>query len=120
MADDPIIEPSAIADLRALSPDAGPEFLRELIEIYFQDIPERFAEIDRGLAKPDAILVARAAHTIKGSSSNFGAKRLAKVAHEMELSGKAGDIAAASANYGRLRTEYELVSSGLKQVLADL
>ncbi len=120
MADDPVIESSAIEDLRALSPDGGTDFLKELIEIFLQDIPERLKELDEALAKSDAPIVSRAAHTIKGSSSNFGAKRLAKVAHEIELSGKNANLAAAGEATPRLKAEFGLVADGLKQILAGL
>ena len=120
MANEPVIENQAIEDLRALSPDGGNDFLRELIEIYLQDVPARLGEIDQGLAAPDAVVVARAAHTIKGSSSNFGARRLADAAHEVERHGKAGDLAAAAAGVAPLRAEFALVAESLKQVLAGL
>ena len=120
MAEESIIETQAIEDLRALSPDGGTEFLRELIEIFLQDVPARLAEIDAGLAHADAVGVARAAHTIKGSSSNFGAKRLANAAHEVEMHGKTGNLPAAGAGVPPLRSEFDLVAVQLQQVLAGL
>ena len=116
MPHDSVITQQAIEDLRALSPDAGGEFLRELIEIYLQDIPERIGELELALASGDPILLTRAAHTIKGSSSNFGAVRLSKVAHEIEMHGKAGDLAAAGAARDRLKSEYALVAAELKRI----
>lgn len=117
MPDTQILDPSAIESLRSLSPDTDGSFLRELIEIYLQDTPERLAELEAALAKGDAHALMRAAHTIKGSSSNFGATRLAQLAHEIELHGKAGNCPAATPVLPGLKSEYALVVQALKQIL---
>ncbi len=116
MPDEQVIDSQVIATLRELSPESGDEFVRELIEIYLQDTPRRLAEIEQALGKQDAVTLTRAAHTIKGSSSNFGATRLSKVAQEIEMCGKAGDLPAAAAICGRLKTEYAQVALALEQV----
>ena len=112
------IDPQVIEGLRALSPDSGDEFLRELVDIYLQDTPERLVELERALARQDAPTVSRAAHTIKGSSSNFGAQELARLAQAIELSGKASDLAAAAAAAPGLKAEYLRVAEALKQIVA--
>jgi HPt (histidine-containing phosphotransfer) domain-containing protein len=117
MSDQQILDPAAIESLRSLSPDTDGSFLRELIEIYLKDTPERLADIDAALAKGDAHALMRAAHTIKGSSSNFGAARLAHLAHEIELHGKAGDCGPVPPLLPGLKAEYDLVTQALKQIL---
>jgi len=116
MPDEPIIEMQAIETLRALSPDDGGAFLRELIEIYLQDTPQRLAELDQALAAHNASALIRAAHSIKGSSGNFGAHRLAKLAAEIESQGKAGNLAASAASCGRLKSDYASVAELLTQI----
>ncbi len=110
----PPVDPAALAALRELNPE-DPAFLRELIDVFLEDVPVRFAEIDRALATQDAVLLTRAAHTIKGSCSNFGAGALVAVALEMEQQGRAGDFAAATATLPALRREFDLVAEALKQ-----
>ncbi len=97
MSDDPTIDMQAIDGLRELSPDA--DFLRELIEIYLQDTPQRIAELQDALNKKDIPVFTRAAHTIKGSSSNFGATKLTKLAHQLEMQGKSGNLADSPASF---------------------
>ena len=116
MPDDQIIDLQAIEALRALSPGDGGEFLRELIEIYLQDTPKRLTELEQALASLDAPAFTRAAHTIKGSSSNFGAGRLSKLALEIELQGKTGNLPASADSCARLKTEYALVVQALTQI----
>jgi HPt (histidine-containing phosphotransfer) domain-containing protein len=111
----PVIEPQAIEDLRALNPE-DPAFLRELIDLFVDDVPGRIAEIEQSLATKDAVLLTRAAHTIKGSCSNFGAAKLKEISHAMEMQGKAGDFAAAASNLATLRAEFATVAAALKQI----
>lgn len=117
MPDNPALEPSAIANLRALSPD-DPNFLRELIDIYLEDSPKRLAEIEAALAQQDGPTLIRAAHTIKGSSGNFGATQLARLALEVESHGKAGRLADAAAALPRLKEEFARVAAALRELAA--
>jgi HPt (histidine-containing phosphotransfer) domain-containing protein len=119
MPDDQVIDPAAIANLRDLSPDDGQEFLRELIGVYLEDTPLRLVELEQAMARQDALTLSKAAHTIKGSSSNFGATRLSKLAQEIELQGKSGNLAATAPLCVRLRAEYDLVAAALGKILAD-
>ena len=116
MSEDPTIDMQAIDGLRELSPDAGNDFLRELIEIYLQDTPQRMAELEDALSKKDLPSFTRAAHTIKGSSSNFGATKLTKLAHELEMQGKNDNIAESPASFAKLHAEYALVAQTLSKI----
>ena len=69
------IDPDAIANLRELNPGDNGEFLREIIGIYIEDTPKRIADLKACLASGDTSAFTRAAHTIKGSSANVGARR---------------------------------------------
>jgi HPt (histidine-containing phosphotransfer) domain-containing protein len=108
---------SAIEALRSLSPDTDGSFLRELIEIYLQDTPARLAELEAALARGDAPVATRAAHTVKGSSSNFGAANLAKLAQEIENLGKAGNCVAIAPLLPAFKAEYALVARALTQIM---
>ena len=111
----PVIDPQAIEDLRALNPD-DPAFLRELIDLFVQDVPGRIAEIEQALASRDAVLLTRAAHTIKGSCSNFGATNLREISHAMEMQGKVSDFAGATTSLVTLRSDFALVAEALQKV----
>lgn len=116
MPDDQTIDMQAIDGLRELSPDSGTEFLRELIEIYLQDTPQRIAEMEDALNKKDIPSFTRAAHTIKGSSSNFGATKLTKLAHELEMQGKSDNITESPASCVKLRAEFAEVGQLLARI----
>jgi HPt (histidine-containing phosphotransfer) domain-containing protein len=108
------VDPAALDGLRELNPE-DPAFLRELIDVFLEDVPKRLEELDKSLANNDASLLTRAAHTIKGSCSNFGATNLARISQEMEKQGKAGDFAGAAATLPALKAEFALVTQALQQ-----
>lgn len=81
---EPIIDPQAIENLRALNPGDDDEFLREIAGIFLSDTPLRIADLERSLVAGDATTFTRAAHSIKGSSANLGANGLRSVAEQLE------------------------------------
>lgn len=115
MSDESILSHEAIEALRTLSPD-DPAFMRELIEIYLQDTPARLVEIETALGQSDGTLLTRAAHSIKGSSGNFGAATLAKLAQEIEGHGKTGNFAAAAAALPGFKAEFARVKEALTKL----
>ncbi|MET0263885.1 MAG: Hpt domain-containing protein [Rariglobus sp.] len=80
----PIVDLEAIANLRALSPDDDDAFLKEILTIFIDDTPVRIAELHSSKASGDAAGFVRAAHSVKGSSSNVGASELRAVAERLE------------------------------------
>src|ERR1019366_4019496 len=112
----PLLDPQAIESLRAISPDDNGEFLKELIDIYLTDTPLRIAEIEQSLAAENAVELSRAAHSIKGSSSNFGAAELAAIACEIEHKGKAAAFAEVQARIPTLQEAF----SRLRPALLEL
>jgi HPt (histidine-containing phosphotransfer) domain-containing protein len=114
----PIINPDAIQALRELSPDGDGAFLQELIAIYLTDTPKQLALLEEALARQDAIVVTRAAHTIKGSSGNFGADDFATLARQIETEGKANNLAAAAALVPEFKRRFDQVAAALKELVA--
>jgi histidine phosphotransfer protein HptB len=116
MTSGPHLDPAAIQALRDLSPEGDEEFLRELVTIYLADTPKQLAQLDEALARQDAAQLVRSAHTIKGSSGNFGARELAQVAHQIESHGKSGNLAAAATEVPALKAQFALVAAELRRI----
>ena len=102
----PVIDPQAIENLRILNPDDGDAFLREIAEIFLADTPKRIAELDQTLATGDAVAFVRAAHSIKGSSSNLGALALRQAAEVLENPAKKDGLANVGSMIAAVRTEF--------------
>lgn len=109
-----ILNPEAIQALRELGPDGDSAFLRELIDIYLTDTPKQLIQLEEALARQDATIVVRAAHTIKGSSGNFGAEDFASLAKQIESAGKANNLAAAAALMPEFKRRFDQVAVALK------
>lgn len=114
MTDSSILDPEAINNLRALGDEMEDDtFLKEVIDIYISDTPKRLEEIRECLASGDAVRLARAAHSIKGSSSNLGASKVITLAKSIEQQAKESldnledDIAALEASYLEVKSALE-------------
>lgn len=116
MSTEPTLNPDAIRALRELSPEGDSEFLQELIAIYLADTPKQMTKLEEAITRQDADLVVRAAHTIKGSSGNFGAAGFARLAREMETHGKSNNLAAAAAALPEFKSAFAQVAAALKQL----
>lgn len=89
MTDTSILDADAIQNLRALGDEMDDDsFLKEVVEIYLTDTPKRLVEIHECLASGDQPTLNRAAHSIKGSSSNLGAIKVIDAAKRIEEKSK--------------------------------
>jgi len=111
----PPIDPASLLALRAMNP-GDDSFLREIIQIFLDDSPARISEIEQGLASADTRLLTRAAHSLKGSSSNFGAARLQAVCEKIEKLGRTGSLAEVPPLLAQVKTEFAAVRSALEAV----
>ncbi len=116
MSHSPALDPEAIAALKAVSPDDGGAFLNELLDIFLSDTPLRLAEIKESLARGDAPTLTRAAHSIKGAAGNFGARRLAAAAYQVEQQGKAANLAGIPTLLPALESEFAAVKAEMESL----
>jgi HPt (histidine-containing phosphotransfer) domain-containing protein len=110
------LDPEIIASIRSLGGDEGDDFLREIIGIFLEDTPLRFTELEDALRLQDTAMFARAAHSIKGSSSNLGAIGLRAEAEALEQDAVQG-LDGAAASIARLKQEFERTKQALNSLL---
>ena len=79
------------------------ELLAQIIDIFLEETPALLAQIGEALDGGDCDRAFRAAHTIKGSSSNLSAAPVTAAARAVELPARAGDAATALAAYPALQ-----------------
>jgi HPt (histidine-containing phosphotransfer) domain-containing protein len=113
----PDLDPEAIANLRALGDEGDDTFLREIICIYLQDTPLRLADLRNASTAGDRALYTRAAHTIKGSSSNVGALAVRALAEELEHRSKYEQHSALDPLLARLETAFRRAAFALRAVI---
>lgn len=116
MPEENVLDPATIATLRDLSP-GDDSFLVEIVGIFLKDTPVRVAEMRQGVNLGDAKVVARAAHSLKGSSGNFGATKLQVVSKLIEDLANAGDLAGAARHFELLEAECTVVARALENLI---
>ncbi len=89
-AGDMIINPEKLEKLGDNIGNLGP-----VITVFLQTLNSRFTDISRAVQAKDADAIARAAHTLKGSSSQFGAEELSGLCRRMEDMGRSHNISQA-------------------------
>ncbi len=114
----PTIDPDAIASLRELNPGDNGAFLREIVDIYIEDTPKRIAELKATLSSGDAAAFTRAAHTIKGSSSNVGAQALRAIAERLEYISRKEGLGGVAQLVGSCEDEFGRVAVALRKLTA--
>jgi len=114
------IDISILRDILELSEDGGPELLRELIGIFFEEAPARLDHLRGGTVDHDPARVARAAHAMKGGASNIGAARLAAFCAQLEKLGRAGSLEGAAGVVGEIEVELARARAALERRIAGL
>ena len=110
------LDRTVIDGLKDLREPGQPDPLRELVELFFRDAEPRLAQMKTAAESGDLAKLGALAHTLKGSASNLGARRLSTLCAQIEKQSKAGE-ATATALFPAAATEYETVREILKREL---
>jgi len=111
----PSLDAGVVESLRELG---GDEMLSELAPLFLNDTSSNLAALKDAIDKHDANFVKRVAHTLKGSSDNMGALRMAAICGELEDAGVSEDLATAPALIERLEAEFEHARCALEAEIA--
>lgn len=86
------IDPKVFASLEDMREVDEPDLIVELIDLYLGDAPQWVEAIHTAAAGGDALLLKRAAHTLKGSSGSLGVRHVAQTCQMLEqLTGSESD-----------------------------
>ena len=92
------------------------DLLRELTAIFLTEYPLLLLEIETGLVEGNAQRVELAAHSLKGSVANFGARNALEAARCMEALARGCDLSGAREALSHLRFEFEQLQPCLQQL----
>ena len=106
---------AAVIDREALLAefDGDEELLTELVQTMKDEAPKLMYEVRVAVANADAAQVARAAHTLKGAVSNFGARDTADAALQLEQIGRSGNLGDLASAVAVLETEMSAFEKAL-------
>ncbi|HVM04977.1 MAG TPA: response regulator [Acidimicrobiales bacterium] len=110
-----VLDADTMADLRSLGSEPGSAgLLEELFQLFFTEMTRRIADLHEALRRADSHSVASAAHLLKGSAAEIGARRLAIVCSDLVTMGVAGRLEGAETVLVELKEEYDLVRAALR------
>ena len=110
-----ILDLEHLRSMAKLGEASGEDILNKLIEKFFSDTPQRLSSLQEILAKGNASAIEQQAHSLKGSSSNLGSRRMAEICERLEQCAREGQIEEAEEMLAELEKEYQRT----KEVLAS-
>jgi CheY-like chemotaxis protein len=114
-----ILDQSVLADIRALERSGVPSLLCRVIDRYLIDSERLIQEMRVAIEKSDTAMLARAAHTLKSSSANVGARGLAELCKVIETHVRTCNTSPASGSFEVLKAELDQASVALRAEAAQ-
>jgi PAS domain S-box-containing protein len=108
------IDPVVLAGLRDLREPGAPDPVAELIELFLRDTPGHLQRMQVAADKGDVAALQSAAHSLKGSANNMGARRLAALCGAVEKQAKTGDLGEIPSWLGPIKAEFARVTAELE------
>lgn len=103
------VDLSVLNSLEGAQIEGEPDIVVELMELYLEDASSKLAAMNEDLGGNGGRSLARLAHSLKGSSANLGARRVASLCDELERMGEGGATCDGGALLDRLELELACV-----------
>ncbi len=110
-----LLDASILRGLVDLGGDDDPQFLNNLVKMFYSRVPKILEEIEEAIKQKDAKKLERAAHSLKGSCANIGAMRMMKSCELLERLGRAGKTDGTQGLIKDIQTIYVDVKAELNQ-----
>ena len=111
------IDRHALANIAALQRPGSPPVLPKVISMYLKSSGELLEKLARALEEGDAETTRRTAHTLKSSSANVGASRLASLSKQLEDAGRSNSLQKAGLLLEQIKAEHGQVVAALQEEL---
>jgi CheY-like chemotaxis protein len=99
--------------------DLDPELLAEVVDLFLQHCPHLVSKIEAAINNNDAQALHTAAHSLKGSASNFGVKAVQETLQELETLGRMGNLDRANDAFSRLKCALQDMELALRALLPE-
>lgn len=113
---DQVLDMQVIEELLSFSDDGDAELLLDLIGMFLDDGPTKVQSITEGLNNGDFEQMERAAHSLKGSSGNLGAKQLQDVCEQMQVASRQHQLEAARQLTGEIAAAFASADQALRSL----
>lgn len=115
----PILDPAVLEELRELGRELEQDVLGEVVSAYRKIGPELLEKLVAAAAAQDVEGVRHAAHTLKGSSAQMGARRVCDLARELEGEARAGRSAGFAALVAACREAFAEADAALARTTEE-
>lgn len=114
------VDDELLAEVLTLLDDEGPEGLLKACALFRASVPDRLRDVGAALDEGRFEDAARAAHSLRGSTGAFGARRLSSLGERMEELCHDSDGPAAIALLEEMRAEFDVFRAILDARLAEV
>lgn len=101
-----------ITTFNALKESVGGDFVRELMNTFFEDANSQMLVMKSALDSNDVETFRRAAHSLKSNAATFGATDLSALARELEMLGRENNF--------EVGNRLEVIKEAFEQVKSQL
>lgn len=110
-----VLDQRTLEKIRALQRIGKPNILGRVISIYQENTPKLFETIREAVNSGEAETLRQSAHSLKSSSANLGALRLASICKELESMGRENHLQQATGLLEKMTTELDQVMKALRR-----
>ncbi len=114
------IDPATIETLKSLDPGGGNSLARAVFLAFLQTADQGMGQLQSAFDSDDRQAVARAAHSLKSSSANVGAKTLSTGLREIERFARDGSIKQARDLLAQVRQAHQRASDRINELMKEL
>jgi PAS domain S-box-containing protein len=116
----PALDPAALSELRQFQGEGEPDIVQELAEAFQFETPPLLQALRKAIVEGQPEQLKGAAHNLRGSSNNLGARTMAALSAELEAIGKNGTVEQATELVTHLDQEYQRVCQALAAEIAGV
>jgi HPt (histidine-containing phosphotransfer) domain-containing protein len=110
-----VIDLNILAGFREMEVEGETSILGKLIDVFVENTPRVIEDARGALRIGMSPQLERAAHTLKGSCSNFGAERMRGACERLEAVARSGNLEEADGLIDSMESEFELVRLALER-----
>ncbi|MEM9445839.1 MAG: Hpt domain-containing protein [Verrucomicrobiota bacterium] len=110
------LDEEQLNNLKEILSDDDEMSLNDLVETFLENAEEQLSTLKEAVLSGDRKCIVETAHSIKGSSSNFGATKMVRISREIQTTGDSAPEDHLGTLTTDLRLEFNRVRSALKEI----
>jgi HPt (histidine-containing phosphotransfer) domain-containing protein len=109
----------ALQNIRELDPSGGMDLVKTILRIFIESAGDYVARVENAILAHDGGQLAAAAHALKSSTANVGAKTLSDFYRQLEQLGREGRLADARELLIQVRPEHQRAVARMYEILQE-